>query len=183
MHRLPFRIKLNTFRICMQKRVNTSYTTIYPNRIFGLRYQNQVLEFMRLRMVWILIPYWFTWVKEMWNTARNTALPKTKWLFHGFNFVMSTLQYIIVLRETHKVQTIKYYRWHGVNEYMSSVPSIFLRKLTYTFQIQYIYLLKWRRVSKNFTIWPLHRQFPFYLPLEILNPNFPMLPCSSSRYS
>ena len=60
-------------------------------------------------------------------------LPKRKCIWHGVKFVMSTLQYIIVLLETYKFQAIKYYRWQGVNKYMLYVHYILLHKSNYQF--------------------------------------------------
>ena len=77
----PCGVKLNTSEISMRKHVNITYTTIYQHRLFGLCYQHQVIELMRLGMVQILLPYQFTWVNEPWNTARKTPLPKTRWFF------------------------------------------------------------------------------------------------------
>ena len=114
-HIRPCGIKPNTFKICIWKSVNITYTTIYLNHIFGLRYKNQFIELMIIYTVWILIPYWFTWVHESLNTAHNKPLLKTKWPFHDVNFVMSNMQYVIVLRETYKLQTRKYYCCHSVN--------------------------------------------------------------------
>ena len=99
----PCGLKFNTVKISKQKRVHINYSDIYPYRLFGIHYQHQVMELICLGAFWVLIPYHFTWVNEPRNTVRNNSLPKTKWFFHGVNFVMSAHQYIIVLRETHKV--------------------------------------------------------------------------------
>ena len=45
------------------------------------------------------------------------------------------LQYILVLRETYKVQAMKYYRRNGINKYMPSVWYLFLCKSTYRIKI------------------------------------------------
>ena len=62
----------------MRKRVNITYTSISRNILFSLRYKHQVIKLMRLRMVWILLPYMFNYVNEPCNTARKTPLLKTK---------------------------------------------------------------------------------------------------------
>ena len=129
---LPCGLKIDTFKIRMRKRVHINYTDISPGFIFFLRYQHQVLNLMRLGTVWILLHYWLTWVDEPWNTSIKISLPKTKFLWHGVNFVISYLQYIIVL---YKVQSRKYYRWHGVNKYIPSVRYLFIRKSTLKIQI------------------------------------------------
>ena len=103
--------------------------------IFVFRYRHQVLKLMRLCKIWILLPYRFTWANETWNTAHKTPLPKINYLWNVVNFVISNLQFIIVLREMYKVQIRNYYCWHGVNEYISSVRYIFLRKPTYKIQM------------------------------------------------
>ena len=94
----PCVVKLNTSEISMQKHVHITHTAIFPNHLFGLRYQQQVLELMHLGTVWIILPYRLTWADEPLNTALKTPLLKTKWLWHGANFLMSALQCIIVLR-------------------------------------------------------------------------------------
>ena len=63
-----------------------------------------------------------------------------KVIYHGVKFVMSALEYIIVLRETYKVKILKYHRWHGINKYMPSVQYIFLRKPMYKIQMQNIFI-------------------------------------------
>ena len=40
----PCGIKLDTFKICMQKRVNITYDTVSLDRIIGFHYQHQVLN-------------------------------------------------------------------------------------------------------------------------------------------
>ena len=65
MNIFPCGIKLNTFKIFMQKRVNITDTTFYLNRIFSLRYQHQFLDIMRLRTVLILLIYRSTWVDKL----------------------------------------------------------------------------------------------------------------------
>ena len=112
----------------MQKRVHITYIAISTHFLFVHCYQHQVLKLMCLGTVLILLPYWFTWVNETWNSALKTPLPKTKFLWNGVNFVMSDFQYIIVLRATLKIQIRKYYCWHGVNKFIPSVRYIFIRK-------------------------------------------------------
>ena len=140
-------IKLNTFKIFMQKSVKITSTTIYPGFLLVLRYQHQVIELTRLRTVQILLLDRFTWMKYMWNTACKTPLPKTKWLFHGTNFVMSTLQYIILLRETYKLQTRKCI--------VDTVPTNRCPMCSTNFYVNCrtnlkckIYFLEWWRISK-----------------------------------
>ena len=93
-------VKLNTFKISMQKCLHITYTDISPNLPFGFCYQHQFIELMCLQTVQILLPYWFTWVNEPLNKSRKTPFTNTKWLWHCVRFLMSSLHYIIVLRET-----------------------------------------------------------------------------------
>ena len=120
----------------MQKHATLLTPLFLQNRIFGLRYQHQFLKIMSLWMVQMPFPYQFNWVNETRNTSLKNPITKTKCFFHGVNFLMSDLQYIVVLRETYKVQTRKYYCWHGTNEYIPYVPYIFLSRLMYKIQIQ-----------------------------------------------
>ena len=94
----------------MQKLVNITYTTISPYHIFSFSYQHQVIEIMRLQMVWIIPSDWFTQVNELLNTSHKTPLPKTKCLCYGVKFVMPTLKYIIVLGEANRSKKMMYYR-------------------------------------------------------------------------
>ena len=52
----PCGVELNTLEIRMQKHVHINYINIYPDFIFGLRYQQQSIELMRVGTVWILLP-------------------------------------------------------------------------------------------------------------------------------
>ena len=165
------------------KRVNITYTIISTESIFDLHYQHQFLELMRFRTFWILLLHRFPLVNEPQSTDRKTPLPKKKWLFHGVKFVMSTLQYIIVLRELYKFQTRKSYCWRGVNEYMSAVRYIFLRKLRYKFQTQKYICWNGDAFPKEFTMRTFCKHFTFDWPLELLHPKFQIFLCSSSRYS
>ena len=81
MHITPCGVKLDTFEICMRKCVNITYTTIYPNCLLGLRYQHQVLELVRLQVIWILLPYQVTRTNGPWNTVHKTPLPKQSEFF------------------------------------------------------------------------------------------------------
>ena len=90
MNILPHGVKLNTFKLCMRKRVHITYTTISPNFIFILCYQHQVLNLMHLVVVWILLPYRFTWENKLWNTAYKNPLPRKS--FFG---MVSTLWYLL----------------------------------------------------------------------------------------
>ena len=58
----PCGIKLNSFKICMQKCVNITYTIIYLDHLLGLCYQHQVINLIIFCKVRILLPYRFTWV-------------------------------------------------------------------------------------------------------------------------
>ena len=91
----------------MKKRVNIIYATFFTDHFFGFRFQYQVLEYMKLQMVWILLPNRFDQVNERIDTARNTPFPETECLWNGINFMMSTLQCIIVLGDTYKIQKIE----------------------------------------------------------------------------
>ena len=53
----------------MQECVNITYTNVYLGRLFGFRYQHQVIETVIFRMVWIILPDWFTPVSEPLNIA------------------------------------------------------------------------------------------------------------------
>ena len=81
-----------------EKCVNISYTIISLEFLFGFHYQHQVIELMIFRTVEILIPDRFTLENEPWNIDHNPPLPKTMCLCHSVNFVISSQQYIIVLR-------------------------------------------------------------------------------------
>ena len=61
---------------CMRKHIHVNYTDFSPGFIFVLRYQQQVLNLVRLGKAQILLPYRLTWVKEPLNTAHKTSLPK-----------------------------------------------------------------------------------------------------------
>ena len=62
----------------------------------GFRYQHQVIKSMRLCTVFIIPPNMFDRLNEPCHISRKTYLPKTKCLWHGVNFVVSTVQYITV---------------------------------------------------------------------------------------
>ena len=62
--------------------------------------------------------------------SKDPPPTKTICLWNGANFVISALQYIIVMRETYKYQIRNYYRSHGVNEYIYSQQYLFLCKPT-----------------------------------------------------
>ena len=131
MNIFPCDVKINTFKIRVRNRVYNTFTTISLDFLFILRYQHQVLNPMSLSKDNILSPYWFNWAIKPWNTAHQTPLPPQKCFWHRFIFVISALQYNIVLRETYKFKIQKYYCWHSVNEYMTSVRSLLLHKSTY----------------------------------------------------
>ena len=109
---LPILTSLSNAHIALQHKTqhvqnlhaNITYTTISLNLLFGICYQHQVIEYMRLQRVWIILPYWFNWANEPLNISSKTTLSESKWLFHGDKFLISTLQYIILLRETYKFQ-------------------------------------------------------------------------------
>ena len=107
MHILTCGIKLNSFKICMQKNVNVTYTTISLGRIFGSRYQHQVLDFLSLR--WFGYSSLIGLLRWMNREIQLVILPftKTKFLWRIFNFLVSTLYYIIVLRWMFKFTTIR----------------------------------------------------------------------------
>ena len=77
-----------TFKICRQKCANITYANVSLGSIFSFQYQHQVIELVRLRVVQILIPDWFTWVNKPGNTYHKTPLPSTKCIWHGVNFIM-----------------------------------------------------------------------------------------------
>ena len=56
----PCGVELNTFEIRMQKHVHINYTNIYPDFIFGLRYQQQVIDLMGFGAVLVLLLYRLT---------------------------------------------------------------------------------------------------------------------------
>ena len=58
----PCVVKLNIFKIRMRKCLHITYTAIYPDFLFALGYQHQVLKIMCLGTFYIIIPYRFNWV-------------------------------------------------------------------------------------------------------------------------
>ena len=164
----------------MQNFVNITYATVSDDsldNIFGFRYQHHVIKLTRLWMVHIITPNLFYFLNELWNISLQYPLPKTKCIWHGVNFMMSTLQYNIVLRKTYKFQTIKYYCFDKVSANICPLCST----LFYVSSNTKIYFWHGDSFQKEIKMSPFHKHFTFYWFLDLFHPNLTILLCSSIR--
>ena len=107
-------------------------------------YQNSTLQHWSVQ---IIIPNWFSWLNEIWDTDNKKPLPKTTCLWICVYFFISILQYIIVLGETYKFQTKNIIVYKVSTNICPLFMNIILRKLTYKFEKTKIYLMLLWQVS------------------------------------
>ena len=135
---------------------------------------------MYIGTVFILLPYWFTWLNELWNTTCKTSFPKQG----GFSWcqpfdVSFSVNYsteVDVQSPNNKISSLK---WCQQTYALCEV--IILHKSTYKIQMKKYIPWNGDPFQKYFTMSPFHDHFSLYWLLEILHPKCPNFPCYSSR--